>query len=301
MLRRALDDPSIDRIEPHITLVPPVNVREDDVPAAVALLRDAAASTATFELTLGPAASFLPVNPVVYLEVGGAVDRLLRLRGAVFTSPLERELTWPFVPHVTIADDADPARVEAAVTTLAGYEAVIDVERIAILEEGEGRVWSTMADAVLGPRRVVGRGGLPLEITEGEVLDPEAAAFSDRAWRRMDDERAVDGVLAREEAFTLAARRDGIVVGVADGFTAGRAAYLAHLIVDEDLRGEGVGAHLLAAFQSLAAERGCDHATLRTREGGPAQRFYERAGWVVAGRLPEYRWGDDFVVMRRRL
>lgn len=38
-LRRALGDGALGRIPPHITLVPPVNVGEDRLPAALALLR----------------------------------------------------------------------------------------------------------------------------------------------------------------------------------------------------------------------------------------------------------------------
>ena len=59
-LRRACGDGAIDRVPPHITLVPPVNVREDDVPAAVAVLRSAAARAAPLELTIGPVATFAP-------------------------------------------------------------------------------------------------------------------------------------------------------------------------------------------------------------------------------------------------
>ena len=43
-LRRALGDGSLGRIPPHLTLVPPVNVAEDDVPKALSVLRQAAAA-----------------------------------------------------------------------------------------------------------------------------------------------------------------------------------------------------------------------------------------------------------------
>lgn len=42
-LRRALGDPALDRVPPHLTLVAPVNVREADVDAAVAVVAGAAA------------------------------------------------------------------------------------------------------------------------------------------------------------------------------------------------------------------------------------------------------------------
>src|SRR5688572_3800754 len=88
-LRRALGDGSLGRIPAHLTLVPPVNVREDEVPDALRVLRAAAASTTPFTVELGPPATFSPVNPVVYLAVDGAGrDDVERLRNAVFRPPL---------------------------------------------------------------------------------------------------------------------------------------------------------------------------------------------------------------------
>src|SRR5687768_1707749 len=94
-LRRACGDGSLGRIPPHLTLVPPVNVREDAVDRALAVLRAAAASLGGLTLSLGPAATFHPHTPVLYLAVGGDLERLARLRDEVFVAPLARRLTWP--------------------------------------------------------------------------------------------------------------------------------------------------------------------------------------------------------------
>ncbi|MDQ1402032.1 MAG: hypothetical protein QOG03_348, partial [Actinomycetota bacterium] len=53
-LRRALGDGGLDRIPPHLTLVPPVNVREDRLSDALAVLRNAGTGTRPFILELGP-------------------------------------------------------------------------------------------------------------------------------------------------------------------------------------------------------------------------------------------------------
>lgn len=155
-LRRALGDGSLGRIPAHLTLVPPVNVREPDVPGALTVLREAAAGSGPLTLELGPVASFLPDNPVLYLAVGGDVDALRRLRDGVFVPPLERTLAWPWVPHVTLADEAEPARIEAALEGLAGYRATAVVDRVHLLREeraeGGDRVWRPYADAALGGR-----------------------------------------------------------------------------------------------------------------------------------------------------
>ena len=177
-LRRAVRDGALDRIAPHVTMVPPVNVPASRLTEALARLRAAAASCPDpLQLTLGPPASFLPANPVLTLPVGGDVDRLRALRDAVFIDPLARDLSWPWVPHVTLADEGDPARIEAAVGLLDGYRATVSVDRLVLLEAtrtAAGLRWRGCADAALAPRRVVGRGGLDLELTRGRIVDPEA-------------------------------------------------------------------------------------------------------------------------------
>src|SRR5437867_1954584 len=70
-LRRALGDGSLGRIPAHLTLVPPVNVRDDRLGDALDVVRAAAASTRPFAVMLGPPATFLPDTPVVFLPVGG--------------------------------------------------------------------------------------------------------------------------------------------------------------------------------------------------------------------------------------
>lgn len=125
-LRRALGDPALDRVPPHLTLVPPVNVREDELAEALALVREAAASTRPLTLELGPVQSFLPVTPVVYLAVGGPSSGMVhRLQELVLAGPLHRDLHHPFVPHVTVADDLAEERIPAAMKALAGYRRVI--------------------------------------------------------------------------------------------------------------------------------------------------------------------------------
>ena len=178
-LRRACGDTSLANVPGHITLVPPVNVHEDDLPAALARVRAAAASVrGPIEVTLGPPATFSPVNPVLYLEVGGlGLEAVHRLRTTVFAYPLERTQSWDYVPHVTLADNASPERIAAGLVALADYRATATFERVHLLEESADRSWHVLADAPLGPADVVGRGGFEVELTTSDSLDPEAATF----------------------------------------------------------------------------------------------------------------------------
>lgn len=155
-LRRALGDGALGRISPHVTLVPPVNVSAAAMPDVLTVLRAAADRTPPLDLRIGPAATFHPVNPVVYLGVGGAGEALAALRDRVLVAPLERPITHPFVPHVTVADDMDPARIPAAVAALADYVMDVRIDTVHLLEEGRGRVWHPIADVVFTRRWLPG-------------------------------------------------------------------------------------------------------------------------------------------------
>jgi len=207
-LRRACGDRALRRIPSHITLVPPVNVREDDMPAALTRMRAAAAAVGgPIEVTLGPPATFLPENPVLYLEVAGPdLEALHRLRETVFGFPLERTLTWSFVPHVTVADGAEPDRIRAALVALADFTVTATIDRLHLLEEEDQRVWRPMADCPLGPPDLVGRGGFEVELTTSQLLDPEAASFVTE-----------HGAVAAGSPPYVVARHRWNVIGVADG------------------------------------------------------------------------------------
>lgn len=231
-LRRAVADPSLGRIPPHITLVPPVNVRRQDLPAALAALRRAAAGVRPMQLTAGPVTTFLPANPVLYLRIGGEVDALRKLRDAVFVPPLERKLSWPWVPHVTLADGIAEDRIAAALQALDGYSSVAEVDRVVLLEEGPGRVWSPLADVALGPPARVGTGGLVLELTGGRLVDP-----------LLDAPAAPPGSLA--PPIVVNAHREGAAVGWARA-TAGHGGMVTEMYVVPEHRRQGIAGHLRA-------------------------------------------------------
>lgn len=152
-IRRALGDGALGRIPSHVTLVPPVNVRDDELAAAFDVVHQAAAACPPLELRLGPVVSFAPVNPVAYLKVSGEVPAqasLVRLKDDLHAGPLDRPEDWPFVPHVTVADDLPEDRLVAAQVALSELSVDVTFERVTVLAEEAPRVWTPITDAALG-------------------------------------------------------------------------------------------------------------------------------------------------------
>lgn len=302
VLRRACGDQAVGRIAPHLTLVPPVNVREDRMGDALGVLRSAAASTRPITVTLGPPTTFLPINPVLFLTVGGEVEAVRALRDRVFVEPLARSLTWDFHPHVTVVDGAGPERLDAAVTALAGYRAEVTFSRVHLLEERRDdagiRMWHPIADAALGSPAVVGRGGLELELAVSDQLTPDARAFREREWAAADGGGPSD---AGRHALAVTARREGQVVGTVRGWTGGTGAELDDLIVAGAHRRQGIGSHLVAAFVSEVVERDCRLVRARTEAGSPGEGFLRRLGWMEEARFESSVVGRDEVQLCRHL
>ncbi len=270
-LRRALDDGSWQKVAPHITLVPPINVREDELGAALAVVRAAAASTDVLTLDLGPVETFLPVNPVVFLAVGGpSLPTVHALPAALGDGPLARPPTHEFVPHVTVAENLAEERIPGAMAALSGYRhTIVKIRHLHVLEEvrdeEDQRVWRPLMGVAFGPPAVVGRGGLETVIEVHDRVPPDAGALG--------AERGPADVV-------LVARRAEVVVGLLGGRVRGAKAWLEWVEVDPGVEGEGVGTQLLAAYESVAADRGAERMYARADPGARAESFLAGRGWA---------------------
>lgn len=261
--RAGLGDATLGRVPAHLTIVPPVTVRDDDLTEALALARTAAAGIEPFAVHLGPVTTFAPVTPTLHLAVEDPSGRLARLRETVFRGPWQRK-ALPFVGHVTLLPHAPQHLIGAARLTLRHYRRELPIDRLSVMvegrfDDGEGhrRRWAVLADTDLDGCRVVGRGGLPLELSTGTVIDPEVA----RALGGVDP-RLAEGPLPTD--LVVVARREGHIVGAgwrareqaaagpdANGPTTERF----DLAVIAEARGQGVGRHLRAELAFRSAQR----------------------------------------------
>jgi 8-oxo-dGTP pyrophosphatase MutT (NUDIX family)/2'-5' RNA ligase len=152
--RRTFHDPTAQRIAPHLTVVPPQTVAEDDVPAALALVERAAAEAVPCTVELDGAATFLPESPVAFLVVKEGIPALHGLEAALRVPPLHRR-THRFQPHVTITQDRPAAEVEAAARELAGFRASFPVREVTVMQEHRDRVWRPLVEVPMGASALV--------------------------------------------------------------------------------------------------------------------------------------------------
>src|SRR5690606_6654485 len=98
-------------IPAHLTLLGPTEI--DDTPDVAAKVDDHLASVSAaqqpFELHLRGTATFRPVTQVVFVAVAAGISNCEQLAADVRSGPLQRELQYPYHPHVTVAHDVPAA------------------------------------------------------------------------------------------------------------------------------------------------------------------------------------------------
>lgn len=244
-LRRALGSSTLGRIPPHITLVPPINIRDEDVPAVLNQVREVAETSKALDLRLLPASTFRPDSPVLMLPVAGDdLDALHDLRARLQVDRLKREGKRAFVPHVTLHDNVDVEFRERAIGVLKAYEADVQFESVMVLRHHDDRIWREFADFRFESPVKIGTGGFEVSITHSAFVD----------------EFTLGRIGAREELVpgstdVFVARVGGVSAGVLAA-KAGPRFQVVELRVNEAYRGLGIGLHLLRQAQFEAKRRG---------------------------------------------
>lgn len=163
--RERLGDPNASGIPPHITLLPPTALGSEVLDDVEEHLRRVAADESPFEVHLRGTATFRPVSPVVFVPLVGGISECERVQAQVRSGPLERDLSFPYHPHVTVAHDLPEPALDRAFTELAQYEARFTVWGFTLFEQGRDKVWRPQRDFPFGA------GGLP-----GPVEPPDRQA-----------------------------------------------------------------------------------------------------------------------------
>ncbi len=148
--RERLGDVNAAAVPPHVTLLPPTGVRDEDLPAIEEHLRAVAAQGAPFRLHLRGSATFRPVSPVVFVPLVQGIAECELLEKQVRSGPLAREVAFTYHPHVTVAHELPEEVLDRAFAALTTYEAVFDVPGFTLFERGDDGVWRPVQDFPFG-------------------------------------------------------------------------------------------------------------------------------------------------------
>lgn len=142
-------DPLARYVPPHITLVPPTDVRAVELDAVERHLHQVAERHAPFVVELSGTATFWPISPVVFVRLSLGKQACATLAHDLTQGVLAQDLQFPYHPHVTIAHRIEESALSAAQHTWADFEATFPVVGFCLYEHGRDGVWREIADYAL--------------------------------------------------------------------------------------------------------------------------------------------------------
>ncbi|MBT2515107.1 2'-5' RNA ligase family protein [Arthrobacter sp. ISL-30] len=146
--RASFGDPMAGIIPAHITLITTTPTR--DWEATRDHVRDIARRQSPFTITISGTGSFRPVSPVVFLNVEEGYGECVKLHEQLQTGPLERDLPFPYHPHVTVAHDVSPESLDAAEIALSDYSATFPVVSMGLYEHDSNGIWQLREELDFG-------------------------------------------------------------------------------------------------------------------------------------------------------
>lgn len=144
--RTAAGDPMAAFIPSHVTILGPL-----DVPlSALSSIEDHLASVAPrfgpFPVRLRGTGTFRPVTEVVFVAVAAGIAEFEQLALAVRDGPLERELHFPYHPHVTVAHDIATEALDQVFDDLADFSAQFEVSHFTLYVHAADGHWRPIRD-----------------------------------------------------------------------------------------------------------------------------------------------------------
>ncbi|GAA1734978.1 2'-5' RNA ligase family protein [Luedemannella helvata] len=150
--RAASGDPLAGNMPAHVTLLGPTELGAATLDETERHLAAVARAHPPFRLRLQGTGTFRPVTQVVFVAIADGAAECARLADDVRSGPLDRELAYPYHPHVTVAHDVPPLALDTVYADLAAFEAEFEVASFTLYEHtAEGRWRPERHFALTGP------------------------------------------------------------------------------------------------------------------------------------------------------
>jgi 2'-5' RNA ligase len=139
--RRRVGDAEADKIPPHVTLLPPTSFDVEDLVVVEKHLENAANAVGPFTIKLSGTGTFRPVSQVVFVQVSAGIVECELLERAVRNDPIQRELEFPYHPHVTVAHELSDDKLDDAFEGLSDFVAQFSVDSLMMYYRNDDGAW----------------------------------------------------------------------------------------------------------------------------------------------------------------
>lgn len=144
--RAGFGDPQAVLIPTHVTLLPPTEVEAAALPEIDIHLAGVARVGRVFEIWLDGTDSFRPLSPVTFVRLVRGSEECRELQERVRSGPLQRDLAFPYHPHVTVAHGVGDAALDRACDELAGFRASWVVPGFSLYQQDAHQAWERIRE-----------------------------------------------------------------------------------------------------------------------------------------------------------
>ncbi|WP_433066227.1 2'-5' RNA ligase family protein [Dactylosporangium sp. CS-033363] len=145
--RLAAGDRVAEFVPAHVTLLGPTEIDAAEVPSLHRHLGGVARAHRPFTVRLRGTGTFRPITQVVFVAVAAGIGECEQLHSAVLAAPaISSTARFPYHPHVTVAHDVEPDRLDAVFAELADYEAEFPVAGFTLFEHDDHGRWRPHAE-----------------------------------------------------------------------------------------------------------------------------------------------------------
>lgn len=144
--RRRIGDSEAGKIPPHVTLLPPTELAVDQLELIEKHLSEAARTVPPFTMRLSGTGTFRPISQVVFVQVSSGIAECELLEEAVRRPPIEREVEFPYHPHVTVGHDIPDPQLDEAFDGLRDFVAQFSVDHFRMYSQDDDGAWHARRD-----------------------------------------------------------------------------------------------------------------------------------------------------------
>jgi 2'-5' RNA ligase len=150
--RRRVGDPRADTIPVHVTLLPPTEFDAGELDIVEKHLEWAAEHVAPFTMRLHGTGTFRPISEVVFVQVSDGIAQCEVLEQAVRRGPVERDVEFPYHPHVTVAHDVCGESLDRAYDGLRDFVAQFRIDHFVMYVQDENGAWCPRREFIFAGR-----------------------------------------------------------------------------------------------------------------------------------------------------
>jgi 2'-5' RNA ligase len=160
-LRKRLE-PGFTTWRAHVTILPPRTLPAPEE-KMLTVLREKCPLIEPFDTKVGGVTTFWPVKGVVYLPISIGFQKLAALHDMLNVSELAYPEVFPYVPHVTVAQNLDEAATQEALAEVSSAQsryrgpAYFRVDSLCLVRQASPEHWENVAAVPLGTAPLVAR------------------------------------------------------------------------------------------------------------------------------------------------